>query len=163
MTSPQPTLAGFIAWVRSAMGVPVQAIADDSPYFGWAFDVSVATVNFALKRVPGPIYMLAVYNLAGDRLVNWAPDPSPPFDYPADPSVTPPTPYWQYLRTQYDINGFIAGVVQSSNDVTTGNTLLVPDFMKEFQLSDLQELKTPWGRAYLAWAQKYGTAWGLTR
>ena len=34
--------------------------------------------------------------------------------------------------------------------------------MKDFTLANLQNLKTPYGRQYLAWAQAYGPLWGLS-
>jgi hypothetical protein len=40
--------------------------------------------------------------------------------------------------------------------------LLNPEAMKTFTLANLQNLKTPWGREYLAIAQRAGTTWGLT-
>lgn len=144
------------------MGIPVAAIADDSVWFGYAYDVSIATVLRQFQSVPGPIYMLMVYNLAGDNLVNWAPDVgTPPYYYPSPPAK-PNTPYFAYLRQSMDLTGFVPGVIQSSADESTSESMVVADFFKELQLSDLQHLKTPWGRNYLAWAQKYGTSWGLS-
>lgn len=66
------------------------------------------------------------------------------------------------LRRAWNITGFAAGVVQASSDVSTSQTLLVQDAAAGFTLGDLQNLKTPYGRAYLALAQKYGTLWGVT-
>jgi hypothetical protein len=53
-------------------------------------------------------------------------------------------------------------VVSSSADVSTSESLLVPDAAKGFQFADLQYLKTPYGRAYLGYAQRYGQLWGIT-
>ena len=41
-------------------------------------------------------------------------------------------------------------------------SLVVQKAAEAFQLSDLQNLKTPWGRTYLGFAQKYGpSVWGV--
>lgn len=143
-----PTQAGFLEWVRTRMGVPVDALPDDSVFITYAYDVALAVVNPALAAVP-PIYMLAVYNLGGDNLVNFAPD-------------IPPSTYWETLRTQFGTFDFLPGVVTSAGDQGTSSGLLNPDFMKELTLANLQNLKTPYGRQYLAWAQSYGPLWGLS-
>lgn len=148
MSGSTPTQAGFLAWVRSRMGVPTAALPDDSLFIGYAYDVAVALVNPALAAVP-PIYMLAVYNLAGDNLVNFAPDETG-------------STYWSDLRTGYGTFAFAPGVVTSAGDQGTSSGLLNPEQMKEFTLANLQNLKTPYGRQYLAFAQAYGTLWGLT-
>lgn len=146
--SATPTQAGFLQWVRTRMGVPTDALPDDSPFIGYAYDVAVAVCNPALAAVP-PIYMLAVYNLGGDNLVNFAPD-------------IPPSTFWSDLRAGYGTFAFAPGVVTSSGDQGTNTSLLNPEAMKEFTLGNLQNLKTPYGRQYLAWAQSYGPLWGLT-
>ena len=143
-----PTQAGFLLWVRSRMAVPVDALPDDSVFIAYAYDVAIAIANPELAAVP-PIYMLAVYNLAGDNLVNFAPD-------------VPPSTYWSDLRTSFATFAFAPGVVTSSSDSGTSTSLLNPEQMKDFTLANLQNLKTPYGRQYLAWAQSYGPLWGLT-
>lgn len=160
MSSPQPTLAGFTDWVYAVMGVPQAACPSGSAPLSYAYDWAKATVNVALARVAGPIYQLAVYNLGGDLLVNWAPD-VPGVEYPTDNPDH--LGYFAYLRQKWDLNGFVAGVINSSADEGTSESLTVAKAFEELQISDLQNLKTPWGRAYLGIAQKYGTAWGLTR
>ncbi len=157
-----PTLAGFITFVRTVMGIDTTALPDGSPAFAYAYNAAYMTVNPLLGMgVPVPpgtdtwsIYALAVYNLAGDRLINYAPD-------------TPPSTYFTTLRGPikgggYGIYTFVAGVVQSATDETTSDGLLVPDAFKGLTIGDLQNLKTPWGRQYLALAQDFGPLWGLT-
>lgn len=71
--------------------------------------------------------------------------------------------FFASLRDQWNIDTVSTGVVSESHDESTGSSFLVPDQMKSFTLADLQNLKTPYGRAYMAFAQKYGqTIWGLT-
>jgi hypothetical protein len=40
--------------------------------------------------------------------------------------------------------------------------MATPDFVKTLTLANLQQLKTPWGRQYLAYAQSAGPLWGLS-
>lgn len=148
MSGTTPTQAGFLQWVRDFMGVPVEALPDDSIFIPFAYDLALATVNPALAAVP-PIYVLSVYNLGGDFLVNWCQD-------------VPPSTYWTDLRASFAIFAFAPGVVTSSSDNGTSTSLLNPEQMKDFTLANLQNLKTPYGRQYLAWAQSYGSLWGLT-
>lgn len=90
------------------------------------------------------------------------------FTYPltADPGTetvpgTYTSTFFAGLRTQYGIDNISTGVVTETHDESTGSTFLNPDQMKEFTMGDLQTLKTPYGRAYMAFAQKYGqTLWG---
>ena len=143
-----PTQAGFTAFIRNVMGIPTSALPDSSPTITWALEIAQTIVNVQLNLVPG-IYTLAVYNLAGDNLVNYATD---------QPNQT----HFADLRSQLGLSNFTAGVVSSTSDSGTSVSLATPEFMKTLTLSDLQNLKTPWGRNYLAFAQRYGTAWGIS-
>lgn len=148
MSGTTPTQAGFVDWIRTFMGVSTSDLPDNSIFITFAYDLALATVNEALVAVP-PIYVLAVYNLGGDFLVNWCQD-------------VPPSTFWVDLRTQYGTFAFAPGVVTSSSDNGTSTSLTNLEAMKDFTLANLQNLKTPYGRQYLAWAQSYGPLWGLT-
>lgn len=145
----QPTFAGFVNFVRMGMGIGTDVLPDDSIWLVYAYNVAVAIVNMGLGCVGGPIYMLAVYNLAADNLINYAQD-------------TPPSTYFADLRKFYKLGNFVLGLIQSTSDQGTSESLMIPDAFKELTLSNLQNLKTPWGRQYLAWAQSWGTNWGLS-
>lgn len=60
------------------------------------------------------------------------------------------------IRKDLKLNQLVAGPVESTGDQGTDTKLLVPDFFKDLTLSDLDLIKTPWGRRYLAYAQKAG-------
>lgn len=163
-----PTLAGFISWIRAVMGVSTTVLPDDSPVIAMAFNVALAIVNPALYCVgipntgsPGTtIYALATYNLGGDNLINYAQDL--PDAAPVQGS-DPPLPFFQWSRQRYDTLGFVSGVISSSHDESTGNTMVVQEAAKNFTLGQIQNLKTPWGRQYLALAQSWGpTTFGLS-
>lgn len=136
-----PTLAGFIAWARSAMGISTTVLPDDSPWFSYAFDVACGLVNKALATVP-PVYELAVYNLAGSNLLNYAPGA-----------------FFDAAREQWNLTSFVSGEVESTADDGTSVTMVVPDALRTLTVADLQYLKDPYGRQYLAFAQDYGTLW----
>ena len=75
----------------------------------------------------------------------------------------PPQAYFAYSRKVWNIYGFVSGVVQSTNDESSGVSMVVQEAAKNFTLGDLQNLKTPYGRKYLSFAQDYGpSAWGLS-
>ena len=170
----QPTLAGFVQFVQITMGITPQQLAPTSPVIAMALAVALAVVNPALKAVPVPqtdgagvdlnaggltIYVLAVYNLAGSNLLAFAQDPNgaPPVE-----GSKPPTPFFAWTRKQFNINGFVSGVISGSADETTSQTLVVQEAAKNFTLANLQQLKDPYGRQYLAFAQSYGpSTWGM--
>ncbi len=143
-----PTLAGFQAFIVNNMGISNAVLPPTAPVIQTALTVAIDVVNLTLNAIPD-VYTLAVYNRAGDNLINYAPDAAP-------------STYFADLRANYKISGFTAGVVSSTSDEGTSVSIDNPDFMKGLTMSDLQNLKTPYGRQYLAFAQRYGTLWGLT-
>jgi len=144
-----PTQAGFLTFVRSQMGISVIVLPDSSEYLTWAYSQASELVNQGIQCASPLIYMLAVYNLAASNLVNFTPD------------QTGQTVFAQ-MRESFGVNSFVAGVIQSSSDVSTSSSFVVPEALQNLTLADLQLLKDPWGRQYLASAQKYGTIWGLS-
>jgi len=152
------------------MGIPAAALPDDSFWLATAFNVAVALANQQLAQVPvdnagTTIYTLMVYNLAADNLVNYAQDLAggPAFiDASGFPPDDPPLPFFAGMRKQWGINNFAAGVVASTSDVSTSTSLELPEQLKMLTLANLRNLKTPWGRQYLEFAQDYGTLWGLS-
>ena len=154
-----PTLAGYQSFIQNVMGISTTVLPTSNPAIPFSFDVALAIVNRTLSCV-SLMYTIAVYNLAGDWLINVAQDQP---DAPNVPGSKPPAPFFANMRQVLKIDSFIAGVVQSSGDEGTNQSLLVQDAAKDFTLDDLQRLKTPWGRQYLAIAQKYGPSiWAST-
>lgn len=165
MAAPQPTLAGFFDFIRNVMGITTEYLPDDSPYPPFALAVAMGLVNRQLAAVCIPsadaagvalntggitVYVLCVYNLAGDNLVNYAQDQNG-------------ETFFKDMRKQFNLLGFVSGVIQSSSDESTSQSLVVMEAAKAFTLANLQQLKTPWGRQYLALAQSYGpTPIGIT-
>ena len=149
-----PTLAGFLWFVQNIMGIGSEYLPTDSPSIQFAYDAALNIVNPVFNGVPSQatspsVYAQMVYNLAGDTLVNIAPDQAE-------------QTYFATLRTKFNCLGFVGGVIQSSSDEGTSESMVVPDQVKMFTIANLQNLKTPWGRAYLGYAQSVGTLWGLS-
>lgn len=154
-----PTRAGFLAFIRDIMGVPTAALADGSIYIDYAFEISLEIVNLGLKCIAPTGYTWAVYNLGGSTLLNIAQDPE---GSPVVPGTEPPLKYFAYARKQFNMNGFVSGVIQSASDEGTSESMVVQEAAKNFTLANLQQLKDPYGREYLSIAQSYGDIWGLT-
>lgn len=145
-----PTLEGFQWFVTNIMDISSTYLPTDSIFIPYAFNIALVTTNKVLACIPPPIYSTAVYNLAGDTLINVAQDQ--PGDH-----------LFQGLREKFNINGFVGGVISFSADQATSESLNVPTAMDGLTFGDLQTLKTPWGRTYLAIAQSAGPVlWGIS-
>jgi hypothetical protein len=143
------SVEGFLVFVRGVMGIDPILLPDSSPIVAYALAVAQGAVNPALLAA-GPMYSYAVYNLAGSSLITYAVD-------------QPGRTYFSDLRASLGIHKFQSGVVSGTGDGGTSVSLLNPEFMRNLTLANLQQLKDPWGRAYLAIAQDYGpTIWGLS-
>lgn len=140
--------------------IPTSALPTNSPSILMTLAIAEDIVNPDLMSVTSPsgsklgytgssIYELAVYNLATDFLINFCQD------------QTGQT-YFANLRTNFGINNFVAGVITSSGNDVTNESILNPEIMKGLTFANLQNLKTPYGRQYLAFAGQYGILWGLT-
>lgn len=115
-----------------------------------SFDVALEVVNITLSQATSQLYVLAVYNLATDRLINYAVD-------------LPGQDYFANLRSQWNLNAPVAGVATSGSDQSTSSSWLNPEQLKTLTLANLQQMRTPFGLSYLGFAQSYGqTLWGLT-
>lgn len=145
-----PTLAGFQYFLVNFAGFNIQVLPPASPVIGFAFGTALLVVNTDISAAGQLLYNNAVYNLATDYVVNYAQDQQG-------------QDFFACQRTQYKVNAFAPGVVQSASDVSTATSLQVIEAAKNFTLADLQNLKTPWGRRYLAIAQQFGpTPYGIT-
>jgi hypothetical protein len=142
-TPATPNQADYLTFLRNTVGITATALPDDNPAIATSLPLAQETVNPAIQLVSGLLYTQAVYNLATDTLFNIAQD-------------TAPSTYFEERRKRWNIYGFVAGVVSTASDNGTGDGLVVPESLSYLTLADLQNLKTPWGRAYLAIAQKWG-------
>lgn len=149
MTPTADQTASYLWFIRNIMGISTAALPDNSGYITYSLTIGLSYVNPAIACVDSLLYQVALNNFAGDWLINYAPDQAG-------------QTFFVTARQDYGINDFIAGVVSGSGDQGTSDTLLVPDAFKNFTLQNLQSLKTPYGREYLAIAQDYGpNIWGV--
>lgn len=143
------------------MGITTTQLPDASIWFTYAFCAAKEIVNAAILDASPRLYLLAVYNLAGSNLLNYAQDPTGAPVYKTIDGVA--YKFFEYTRRSYNMLGFVSGVISAAADETTSESMVVPDAFKEFTVANLQQLKDPYGRAYLGIAQDYGpSAWGLT-
>ena len=144
-----PTLAGFQWFITSIMGINTTVLPANDSVISWVYEQALSTVNLYISYAAPNIYTQAVYNLAGDFLLNFAQD---------QPGQT----YFAGQRQIFHLYDFVAGVVSSTADESTDTGLEVPEQFKNFTIADLQNLKTPYGKTYLGIAQKYGTLWDIS-
>jgi hypothetical protein len=151
-----PTLAGFQAFVTNAVQIPASVLPANSPYFGYAYNVAISIVSKQFLLVDPGIYVLAVYNLAANNLVNYAQDAL------GAPVFMDDLPYFAYMRQKFGIAGFVPGVISSSSDQGTSQSTEVLEGFKTMTLLDLNATHTPWGQTYLAFASQIGSLWGAS-
>lgn len=149
MSHHKPTVEGFQKFVTNVMQIPETALPVGSEWISEAFHIAHALVYRAIRGVSPLLYREAVYNLAASILIQYCPD-QPGYTFFAD------------YRKSHGIGTFTPGVISSSSDNGTSQSWLNADFMKNLTLSDLDNLKNPYGLAYLKIAQDMGAIWGLT-
>ena len=106
MSSPienTPTLAGFITWAQTVMGIPTTALSPTDLGWSYAFAIAKDIVPTDFSSVVPDIYTLTVYNWAGSQLLQFQQD------YPGQN-------YFAALRAQFGINNFIAGCLLYTSD-----------------------------------------------
>jgi hypothetical protein len=150
ITPTVPNLADFLTFA-AGQGVPTADVptSSDAVYQPqYALDAALDEVagedsigaSSAVMR-----YVMAVYNLALHIWVVQGDD-------------LPGQTFFSNTRTSMKLLEFTGGVVQSSNDETTGNTLAVVEGYKTLPIYALDYHKTPWGIKYLAYATRYGSS-----
>lgn len=159
--SPLPSLNGFYTFIQTVMQPPNTFDPAVSLQVRYAFEFALQWVNPELVQVPSipmatSLYAMAVYNLAADTLIAWQPDSSDA------PIFAEGLPYWAYLRKKYNVLAFVPGIIQSTSDEGTSSSYLLPESYSGYTIANIQNTKTPYGRAYLGIAQSQGTLWGLS-
>lgn len=148
-TQPKPNSVDFISMLRTEVGLTAVDIPDDSVYITRALAWSVHWVVQVLAQVDISIYLRAVYCLAADRLINYGID-------------TAGNCTFATLRKNFSIYSFQPGVISSSSDESSSQSFQVSEAFNTLSIPDLQNLKTPWGREYLSYAQQAAPIWGLS-
>lgn len=140
-----PTLSGFLRFLRESVKIPVADMPDDSTSYQIAYGAAMDLVNDDIQKVMPTLYTQAVYDLATSFLVNYGSEE-----------------IFAQTRQNLGLNNLSVGVISSASDNSTSASKLVPDFFKNLSLADLQMLRDPWGRKYLMIAQQFGSLWLLT-
>jgi len=148
-TKTTPNTNDLYTFLTTVAGVPTAALPSNSVYLPWALSYAEEKTLMVLYAVGQDYYCFAVYCLATSFLINWCPD---------QPGQT----YFADLRKTWDLTGFIGGTVQSSADQATSESLLAPDFLKGLALGQLQALRDPFGRQWLAMQADNGPIWGIS-
>jgi hypothetical protein len=144
----QPTLAGFLSFLRNIAGINATVLPDSSPVIEWAFNFSMNTVSGTLQVIPQVpdefLYITAVYNLATHTVLVYGQD------------QTGQT-FFSQVQQKYQLKVLVPGVVQAASDESTSSTMLNPDAFKGLTLANLGQLKTPYGQTYLSIIQDLGS------
>jgi hypothetical protein len=144
-----PNVTDYTTFLYNVVGIPAANLTDDAPIIATSLQIAQDIVNCKIAAGSADLYVLAVYNLAADRLINFAPDV-------ADQS------YFKDLRKDLGLSSVSVGVPSQASDNGTAVGILNPEQMKLLTLANLQMLKTPQGRQYLGIAQSVGTLFGVS-
>ena len=145
-----PTLAGFIVFCRSVVGIPTAVMADDDAGFQQALDFSLEWIPVVpLTAISPVLYTSAVYNWAASNLIQYQPDPTGQV-------------FFTNARSSFGVSNFMAGVISSASNEATSQSMTVGKGLQNLSLIDLQRVKDPYGRQALAILQQLGTLWGLS-
>lgn len=147
----RPTFEGFLGFVRGVMGVPVTAIADDSPTLMCCYQSALELVpcGMGLQFLP-IIYTNTVYNAGGSLLLNYAND-------------VPPSTYFADMRKKLGVGKLITGLMSSASDQGTSGSIVIGEALSNLTLGDLMMMQDPYGRQVVAVLMELGQPWGLTR
>ena len=149
MPGAAPNITDYTTFLYNVVGIPEANLPGTAPIIATSLQIAQDIVSFAILRASADLYTLAVYNLAADRLLNYAPD-------------VPNQTWFRDQRVKMRLLELSVGVPTSVSDGGTSVGVLNPEALKNLTLANLQMLKTPTGRAYLEIAQAYGTVWGVS-
>jgi len=143
-----PNITDYTLFLRNVAGINTTVLPDNSAVIEWSFNYAMNVVSDFFAVIPQTpdqfLYGVAVYNLATDTLLNYAQD---------QPGQT----FFAQVRQKYQLNVLIPGVVTEARDEDTSTGIINPKFMQGLTMGNLQNLKTPFGRQYLALAQDLGS------
>lgn len=148
-TQTKPNTTDLYTFLTTVAGIPTAALPSTSAYIAWALSYSEEQTLLVLRAIGQDYYCFAVYLLATSFLINWCPD---------QPGQT----FFVELRKSWNISGFVGGIVSSTADQGTSESMDMPDFIKGLTLMNLQQLRDPFGRQYLSMTQEVGNVWGIS-
>lgn len=143
-----PSLSGYIWFLQNIVGLNTTVLPEDSPVINWSYNMATNLVWQILAYLPCPpdqfLYTNAVYNLATDFLLTNAQDQAG-------------QDFFSTYQQKYNLRAFVGGVIQSASDESTSSSMVVPKQFDALTIQNLQNLKTPYGRQYLAIVQSLGS------
>jgi hypothetical protein len=148
-TQKAPNVTDLYTFLTTVAAVPTSALPANSPYIAWALSYSEEMTLGVFRAIGQDFYCFAVYLLATSFLINWCPDQLG-------------QTYFQTARNGFGISSFTGGTVQSASDQGTSAGLDAPDFIKGLTPGQLQALKDPFGRQWLAMSAELGPIWGIS-
>jgi hypothetical protein len=148
-TQTKPNATDLYTFLTTVAGIPTTALPSTSGYIAWALSYSEEQTLLVLRAIGQDYYCFAVYLLATSFLINWCPD---------QPGQT----FFVDLRKSWNISGFVGGIVSSTADQGTSESMDMPDFIKGLTLAQLQAIKDQFGRQWLAMSQDLGPVWGIS-
>jgi hypothetical protein len=148
-----PSLADYTLFVYDVAGVSPAYLPSSSPFLQYALNRALNIVLNIPSGLSGLEYTLAVYNCAFHIQLKITPD-----------QVVNGVAYTYFLakRQEFQLLQPVVGLVASSSDEGTSVTNAVPDALAQLTVTDLDFMKTHWGRDYLSFAQDFGGIWGLS-
>jgi len=148
--APQPTRAGFIQYIRDNVGIPAEALPDNSPTITYALCAARDFVDNGMGLKTKPlIYTRTLYNMATSMLLNYGED-------------QPGSKFFANMRKTLGLNNLHAGIMTSAADQGTSGSIVVSKAMQNLSLADLQLLQDPYGRQVAAVLMEMGPLWGYT-
>ena len=144
-----PTEAGFVLFCRDVAGITTTVMPDGDPGFDYAYAFALQWIPQTLNCVSGIMYTAAIYNWGVSLLVEFQQDQSG-------------QTFFDNLRTKFGVSNFLAGVIQSTSDESTSDTLEIGTALSNMNLEDLQRVKDPFGRRALSILSALGPYWGLS-
>ena len=149
MPDTTPTLAGFLTFCRTVVGIPIAAMPDADPGFATALAFAQEWIPDQIATYSPTLSTSAVYNWAASSIIQFQPD------------ITGQV-YFQGLRKSFGVTNFVPGVITTASNEATSDSVTAGKGLQNLQLIDLQRAKDPYGRQALAILQSLGTLWGLT-
>ncbi|CAB5282769.1 hypothetical protein IST455A_00477 [Burkholderia multivorans] len=140
--------AGYLQFLRSVVGVPVEALPDDSPFITISYTVGFALTPCEFQCASAAIYELMVYYAATSFLYNNAVD-------------QPGQNWFANVQKEYGLLSGFNGIIQSAADQGTSAATVVPDWVKSATLQELQWMKDPFGQRFVGYLQMMGSVWSL--
>lgn len=145
-----PSQSDYLLFIRQHMQIGPAYLPDSSLWVMASYTMALEQVYLVLQSASALIYTLAVYNLAADRLLHFATD-------------VPGQTKFEELRKALNINGFATGLIASSSDAGTSQSMTVPEWARTMTMAEIDLTRTVYGRTYLGFAQMAGRSiWGLT-